>query len=369
VKNPTGSHGTIRQPGFAELARRWRATARAISPIRSRPRHRLTEATRFNPETISLARWAWMLLIALVSIGGFHGARAAPNALDRELLEATGATDRHVRLVVAQCAVVGVLGAIFGLHPRALLWLAYRPSLEQSSHHSSACSAPWVVVVAAMVLASSRRTSRRHVPLGQSRKCRSSKRCQDDRRLLVRSTAPRFREPSFWSSLSCCARLLGARTRRQRQRGAPELLFGLVSLNSRADPARSFFLSVTACVGRRAPIATVLLFRDLARYRARSGSAARCGFSLRRACRRNRHSCSPPISIQQRSATTPVRTFANELHLSTSYPPAGQTIVKTNSRGQLVQVRIPKLRPQLLLNSPRLPRRIAKGLGAQLVTP
>ena len=55
--------------------------------------------------------------------------------------------------------------------------------------------------------------------------------------------------------------------------GSPELLFGIVLLIPGLILLAPFFLSLTARLGRRAPIATRLALRDLARYRARSGSA------------------------------------------------------------------------------------------------
>ena len=55
--------------------------------------------------------------------------------------------------------------------------------------------------------------------------------------------------------------------------GAPELLFGIVLLIPGLILLAPFFLSLTARLGRRAPIATRIALRDLARYRARSGSA------------------------------------------------------------------------------------------------
>ena len=95
-----------------------------------------------------------MLLIALVSIGGFT-VLAQRRMRSIGMLESTGATDRHVRLVVsANGAVVGVAGAILGFILGLALWLIYRPSLEQSSHHLIGVLAlPWTVVIAAMVLA------------------------------------------------------------------------------------------------------------------------------------------------------------------------------------------------------------------------
>src|ERR1019366_8969399 len=115
----------------------------------------VAQSNPLNPETISLAALVLgMLLIALVSIGGFT-VLAQRRMRSIGMLEATGATDRHVRLVVcANGTAVGVVGAIFGFILGLVLWFAYRPSLEQSSHHLIGLLAlPWVVVAAAMVLA------------------------------------------------------------------------------------------------------------------------------------------------------------------------------------------------------------------------
>src|SRR6202042_3725953 len=55
--------------------------------------------------------------------------------------------------------------------------------------------------------------------------------------------------------------------------GAPELLGGIVLLIVAIILLAPFCLVVLARLGRRAPIAVRLALRDLARYRARSGSA------------------------------------------------------------------------------------------------
>jgi putative ABC transport system permease protein len=55
--------------------------------------------------------------------------------------------------------------------------------------------------------------------------------------------------------------------------GAPELVFGIVLLIPGLILLAPFFLSLAARLGRRAPIAPRIALRDLARYRARSGSA------------------------------------------------------------------------------------------------
>ncbi len=115
----------------------------------------IAQSNPLNAETISLAALVLgMLLIALVSVGGFTVlAQRRLRAIG--MLESTGATDRHVRLVVrANGTVVGLVGAVAGLVLGLVVWLAYRPSLEQSVHHVIGVFAlPWVVVAAAMVLA------------------------------------------------------------------------------------------------------------------------------------------------------------------------------------------------------------------------
>ena len=103
-----------------------------------------------NPETISLAALVLgMLLIALVSIGGFT-VLAQRRMRSIGMLESIGATDRHVRLVIsANGAVVGIAGATLGFVLGIVLWFAYRPSLEQSSHHLIGVLAlSWPVTVA-----------------------------------------------------------------------------------------------------------------------------------------------------------------------------------------------------------------------------
>ena len=108
-----------------------------------------------NPETLSLAVLTiGMLLIALMAIGGFT-VLAQRRQRSLGMLASIGATSKNVSLVVrANGLVVGVLGAVIGTLLGLVLWLAYRPSLEQSSHHLIGVLAlPWVVVAAAIVLA------------------------------------------------------------------------------------------------------------------------------------------------------------------------------------------------------------------------
>jgi putative ABC transport system permease protein len=65
----------------------------------------------------------------------------------------------------------------------------------------------------------------------------------------------------------------GSTSKGQGSGGSPELVLGLVLLIPGLILLAPFFLSLTARLARHAPIAPRLALRDLARYRARSGSA------------------------------------------------------------------------------------------------
>src|SRR5262249_54093336 len=95
-----------------------------------------------------------MLLIALVSIGGFT-VLAQRRLRSLGMLGSMGATDRLVRLVVrANGVVVGVAGALLGAAFGLVVWLAYRPGPANSAHlWMGVFGLPWLVVVLAMVLA------------------------------------------------------------------------------------------------------------------------------------------------------------------------------------------------------------------------
>jgi putative ABC transport system permease protein len=227
----------------------------------------------FNPVTISAAGvTVGMLLIALMAVGGFTVlAQRRLRALG--MLASIGARPRDVGLVVrANGAVVGVAGAVLGVLVGFLLWLAYRPHLEASSHHLIGVFAvPWDVVALAAVLAVIA------TYLAASRPARSIARVPIVSALSGRPAPPRQIHRSAIPGIVCfvIAFLLlgyagggsGAKPR------TPELVLGLLVLIPGVVLLSPFFLSALARLGRRAPIAIRLALRDLARYRARSGSA------------------------------------------------------------------------------------------------
>src|SRR5215472_7553490 len=227
-----------------------------------------------NPETISIAGLTvGMLLIALVSIGGFT-VLAQRRLRSLGMLGALGATDRHVRLVVrANGVAVGVAGALIGAALGLAAWLAYRPILENSAHHViGVFSLPWLVVVLAMVLAVVA------TYFGASRPARAITRVPIVTALSGRPAPPRQVRRSAIPGvvLLVVAFILfgvsvGAGGGAQENLG--ELVLSFVVLIAAVILLAPFCLTVVARLGRRTPIGVRLALRDLDRYRARSGSA------------------------------------------------------------------------------------------------
>jgi len=232
-----------------------------------------TQSNVVNPESISVAGLVvGMLLIALVAVGGFT-VLAQRRLRSLGMLASMGATDRNVRLVVmANGAVVGIVGAILGGVIGLAGWLAYRPVLEQSSHHLIGMfSLPWGVIALALVLAVVAAF------FAASRPAHAITRVPIVTALSGRPAPPRQVHRSAipglvllviafilfgWSGSS------GSGTS-----GLPKLALGLIVLIVAVILLAPFCLAVLARLGRRAPISARLALRDLSRYRARSGSA------------------------------------------------------------------------------------------------
>ena len=211
----------------------------------------VAQSNPLNPETISLAALVLgMLLIALVSVGGFT-VLAQRRLRSIGMLESTGATDRHVRLVVrANGIVVGLVGAVAGFVLGLVVWLAYRPSLEQSAHHVIGVLAlPWVVVAAAMVLAVVA------AYFAASRPARAITKIPIVAALSGRPAPPRQVHRSAIPGIVflVVAFLLlgysGSTDNGNGSGGTPELVFGIVLLIPGLILLAPFFLSLTARLG------------------------------------------------------------------------------------------------------------------------
>ena len=225
-----------------------------------------------NPETIVLAlATVGMILIALVAVGGFT-VLAQRRMRSLGMLGALGATDRNIRLVVrANGALVGVVGALAGAVLGLAAWLAYRPSLESSSHHLiGAFQLPWNVIGPAMALAVIA------TYLAAARPARSITKVPIVTALSGRPASPKRVHRSAIPGvvlIVISAVLFWYTGKQSGGGGAPELVLGFVTLIAAVMLLSPFGLVVLARLGQRAPIAVRLALRDLVRYRARSGSA------------------------------------------------------------------------------------------------
>jgi len=226
----------------------------------------------FNPETIVLGlATVGLLLIALVAVGGFT-VLAQRRLRSIGMLGALGATDRNLSLVVrANGVVVGVVGSIGGFVLGLVAWLLYRPHAESSSHHVIGVWAlPWTVVVVAMVLAVLATYFAAIWP------ARAVARMPVVAALAGRPAPPRKIRRSAVPGiivLGVAFALLAYAGGRGGGGGSGEVVLGLVALVAAVVLLSPTVLSILPKVGRRAPVAVRLALRDLARYRARSGSA------------------------------------------------------------------------------------------------
>ena len=327
----------------------------------------VAQSNPLNPETISLAALVLgMLLIALVSIGGFT-VIAQRRMRSIGMIESNGATDYHVGLVVrVNGTVVGFAGALLGLILGLAAWLLYRPSLEQSAHHDIATFAlSWTVVIAAMVLAIAA------AYFAASRPARAITKVPIVQALSGRPAPPRQLRRSALPGIGflVVAFLLlgysGGTNHGNGGGGGPELLFGLVLLIPGLILLAPFLLSYTERFARHAPIATRLALRDLARYRARSGSAlAAISVGVLVAV---------IVLLAAASRFSNVLDYAgpnlssNQIAIHNALVPSGHDLVRRNAKGNLVPIHHAPVETATLAQRTTDAKKIAKDLGARLV--
>ena len=243
-----------------------------IGPGVSTP-HSASSGNVLNPETIVLAlATVGMLLIALVGIGGFT-VLAQRRLRSMGLLAAQGATARNIRLVVrANGVLVGLVGAVAGFVLGLAAWLAYRPSVETDAHHAiGAFQLPWTVIGVALALAVIA------TYFAAARPARAVTRIPVVTALSGRPAPPkqvrRSALPGVILLVGAAALFAYSGTTNGNGSGALVLVLGFVALIAAVILLAPACLTLLGRLGRYAPIATRLALRDLARYRARSGSA------------------------------------------------------------------------------------------------
>ncbi len=230
-----------------------------------------------NPETISLAAATLgMLLIAMVGVGGF-AVLAQRRLRSIGLLGAQGATDRNIALVVrANGVATGIAGALAGGVLGLVIWLAYRPQAEASTHHLiGPFHLPWLVIGLSMGLAVVA------AYIAAARPAKAIARVPIVAALAGQPPAPRearrWALPAGLASLVVAFFLIGLASANAARNGSSKLfsglLLGLVALAAGVALVSPACLGGLAKLGGRAPVVLRLALRDLARYRARSGAA------------------------------------------------------------------------------------------------
>ncbi|MEY9935529.1 putative ABC transport system permease protein [Catenulispora sp. GP43] len=215
-----------------------------------------------------------LVFVGLVSVAGFTVlAQRRQRALG--MLASLGATDRDVRRVmVANGTVVGVAGAIAGAVLGLAVWIAYAPGFSASvNHHVSWNQVPWWLIGTAMVLAVVTAT------LAARRPARDAAQMSVVASLAQRPMPPKPVVRTVWKPvilLTAAPVLLlvsggiaaGGGGRAQVVVLAALLceVFGLISVAPVAAGA-------LGTIAGRMPFAARVAFRDVARYRSRSGPA------------------------------------------------------------------------------------------------
>jgi putative ABC transport system permease protein len=208
-----------------------------------------------------------LLLVVLVVAAGF--AVAAQRRLRQlGMLAAIGATERHLRLVMATHGlIVGVLAAALGACGGLAIWVGLTPVLEPAAgHRIDTVHLPWVLIVATLLLAVGMATAAAWWP------ARTVARVPVMVALSARPPRPQpVRRSAALAGLlipvGVVALALGHRDRAVLTIvGTLATLLGVLFISPLA-------ISALAGVGTRAPISVRLAMRDLARHQARAGTA------------------------------------------------------------------------------------------------
>jgi putative ABC transport system permease protein len=239
-----------------------------VAPLQPQPPSGLT------PAVIALAfAVVGLFFIGLVAVAGFT-VLAQRRLRSLGVLSSLGATDRHIRLVmVANGAVVGVIGALLGGAIGIAAWIPYAPYFGTSADHRVAwTNLPWWLVGVAMALAvvtailASRQPARAvaDVPIvaalsGRPTEPKQSRRSPRPGLILL--------------AIGIVVLAFSGGTNGGGGSSVFDTLAGLLLTIAALVLLAPVIIARVALVARRAPIAARIAMRDLSRYRARSGAA------------------------------------------------------------------------------------------------
>ncbi|MGO9875283.1 MAG: FtsX-like permease family protein [Acidimicrobiia bacterium] len=212
-----------------------------------------------------------LLFVGLVAAASF-AVMAQRRLRALGMLGALGATDRQVRLaMIANGAVVGVVGAVTGAVLGVATWVALAPRFETLvNHRVGRFHLQWWAIVAAMVLAVVTAVVAAWWP------ARAASRASIVSALSGRPSPPKPAHRFAGAGVALAAGGFGCLAFAHRNFNRPNALLiivGTVATTFGMLFVGPLFIRGLASVGRRAPIALRLALRDLARYQARSAAA------------------------------------------------------------------------------------------------
>jgi putative ABC transport system permease protein len=209
----------------------------------------------------------FLLLATLVASAGF--AVIAQRRL-RQLgaLAAIGATEKHLRLVLLTGgAVVGAIGALIGAVVGLALWLAIVPTIEPAvGHRIDPLTLPWILLLATVIVAVLGATAAAWWP------GRMVSRIPITLALSARPPKPRPTNHSTIAAALFIAVGIGSLALSNRD-SEPLIVAGILATILGTLLLGPLAIRIFARAAGRAPIATRMALRDLARYQARSGAA------------------------------------------------------------------------------------------------
>ena len=184
------------------------------------------------------------------------------------MLAATGATPKHLRLVLlTNGAVVGAIGAVIGTVVGLALWFGVLPTLETGfDHRIDPLSLPWTLLVLVVLVAMLGATAAAWWP------GRAVTRVPVTLALSARPPRPK---PAHRSALLAALLIAGGRRSLafSDRTSKPLIVAGLLATILGTLLLGPLAIRVFARAAGHVPIAPRLALRDLARYQARSGAA------------------------------------------------------------------------------------------------
>jgi putative ABC transport system permease protein len=229
-------------------------------------------ATREGDARTAAATYAFALVVLAMFLVCFVAASAFITMAQRRMrqfgmLAATGATERHVRLVMlAAGALVGTAAAVLGTAVAAALWMVAIPRLEPAvGHRIEALSLPLWLIGGCLLLAVVTATAAAWWP------ARAAARIPITQALSQRP--PRPRPARRWAVLGLLLLAAGVACLRLGSDNGALVVAGSAATLAGLPLLAPLAIRGLARAGARLPVAARLALRDLDRHQARSGAA------------------------------------------------------------------------------------------------